>query len=70
MGEDYGNVLPTYHIGILDFWLPYKTKEFYSEYRLMNVGNNELYSDKLGINVLNLKAVDNDSVTKEPEEQY
>ena len=70
VGEDYGNVLPTYHIGILDFWMPDKAKEFYSEYRLMNVRNQEFYSDKIGVNVLNLKAVDDDSVTKEPEELY
>ena len=70
VGEDYGNVLPTYHIGILDFWLPDKTKEFYSEYVLMNRKNHEIYSDKLGINVLNLKSVGDDSVTKEPEELY
>ena len=70
VGEDYGNVLPTYHIGILDFWMPDKAKEFYSEYRLMNVRNQEFYSDKIGVNVLNLKAIDDDSVAKEPEELY
>ena len=70
VGEDYGNVLPTYHIGILDFWMPDKAKEFYSEYRLMNVRNQEFYSDKIGVNVLNLKAVDDDSVVKKPEELY
>ena len=53
VGEDYGNVLPTYHIGILDFWLPGKTKEFYSEYVLMNKRNHEIYSDNFGMNVLN-----------------
>lgn len=53
VGEDYGKVLPTYHIDILDFWLPDKTKELYSEYVLMNKRNHEIYSDKLGINVLN-----------------
>ena len=69
-GEDYGKLLPTYHIGILDFWLSGKTKEFYSEYRLLNVKNHELYSDKLGVNVLNLRAVGDDSVSKEPKELY
>ena len=68
-GEDYGKVRPTYHIGILDFWLPHKKKELYSEYRLMNIKNHEIYSSKFGINVLNLKAVGDDSVTKEPEEE-
>lgn len=70
VGEDYGKVLPTYHIGILDFWLPDKTKEFYSEYVLMNKRNHEIYSDKLGINVLNLKSVGDDSVIEEPKELY
>ena len=69
-GEDYGKVQPTYHIGILDFWLPKMTKELYSEYRLMNIKNHEIYSSKFGINVLNLKAVGDDSVAKEPEELY
>ncbi len=69
-GKDYGELIPAYHIGILDFWLPEKTKELYSEYRLMNVRNQELYSGKFGINVLNLKAVDNDSVTRESDELY
>ena len=69
-GQKYGEVLPAYHIGILDFWLPEKTKEFYSEYRLLNVKNHEIYSGKFGINVLHLKAVDDDSVTKEPRELY
>ena len=69
-GADYGRVLPVYHIGILDFWLPEKTREFYSEYRLMNVKNYEIYSSKLGINVLNLKSVGDDSVDKEPKELY
>lgn len=52
-GEDYGNVRPTYHIGILDFWLPEMNRELYSEYRLMNIKNHEIYSSKFGINVLN-----------------
>ena len=69
-GEDYGKILPTYHIGILDFWLPDKTKELYSEYRLLNIKNHEIYSDKLGVNVLNLKSVGDDSVAKEPEKLY
>ena len=54
----------------MDFWLSGKTKEFYSEYRLLNVKNHELYSDKLGVNVLNLRAVGDDSVSKEPKELY
>ena len=69
-GQDYGDVLPTYHIGILDFWLPGKEHEFYAEYRMMNTKNHEIYSDKFGINVLNLKAVEDDTIVKEPKELY
>ena len=69
-GQEYGEVMATYHIGILDFWLPGKTKEFYSEYRLMNVKNHEIYSSKFGIRVVNLKAVDEEDIVKEPEELY
>ncbi|MBE5922888.1 MAG: Rpn family recombination-promoting nuclease/putative transposase [Lachnospiraceae bacterium] len=52
-GEGYGKVLPTYHIGILDFWLPNKAHDFYSEYVFMNRKNHEIYSDKMSIRVLN-----------------
>ena len=69
-GDDYGSVKPAYHIGILDFWLPGKTQEFYSEYLLMNSKNHEIYSSKFGIRVLNLKAIEDDSIVKEPEELY
>ena len=69
-GENYGAVRPTYHIGILDFWLPDKEHEFYSEYLLINRRNGQIYSDKLGIRVLNLKAVEDDSIIKEPKELY
>ena len=34
------------------------------------IGNYEIYSDKLGVRVLNLKSVDDTSVLKEPEELY
>ena len=69
-GMLYGEVMPAYHIGILDFWLPDKTKEFYSEYRLMNVKNHEIYSSKFGINVLNLRAVEDATIVKEPADLY
>lgn len=69
-GEEYGKVLPTYHIGILDFWLPNKVHEFYSEYVFMNRKNHEIYSDKMSIRVLNLKAIEDDSIDKEPKELY
>ena len=54
-GEDYLNVLPAIQIGLLDFELFPGREEFYSSYMLMNTKTHELYSDKLRINVLELK---------------
>lgn len=53
-GDPYENLLPAYHIGILGFTLFKDNPEFFSEYRVLNVKNNHLYSDKLGIFVLDL----------------
>ncbi|MBR1743089.1 MAG: Rpn family recombination-promoting nuclease/putative transposase, partial [Lachnospiraceae bacterium] len=54
-GEDYLNVLPAVQIGLLDFDLFEDRKEFYSSYMLMNTKTHALYSDKLRLNVLELK---------------
>ncbi|MCR5733713.1 MAG: Rpn family recombination-promoting nuclease/putative transposase [Lachnospiraceae bacterium] len=60
-GEDYDKVKPCLHIGIIDFDLfeHDEDHEFYSKYRLGNVNNHRLYTTKFGINVLNLRHVDN-----------
>jgi predicted transposase/invertase (TIGR01784 family) len=68
-GEDYENIKPTIHIGILDFKLPHLTPEFYSEYMMLNTKNHEVYSDKFILRVLNLWLVD-DNIVKEPEDLY
>ena len=54
-GEDYLNVLPAVQIGLLDFPLFKDRQEFYSPYMLMNTKTHALYSDKLRLNVLELK---------------
>jgi predicted transposase/invertase (TIGR01784 family) len=69
-GEDYQNVMPTIHIGILDFNLEHLTPEFYSEFKMMNTKNHEIYSDKFVLRVLNLHVLDDDDIIKEPEELY
>ena len=43
-GEEYIDVHTTIHIGILDFNLPNLTPEFYSEFKMMNTKNHEIYS--------------------------
>ena len=65
-GEDYGIILPTMHIGIIDFDLLNLTPMFYSENMLMNTKNHEVYSDKFALRVLNLNRLDD--VTKEERE--
>ncbi len=69
-GGDYSNISTTIHIGILDFNLTHLTPEFYSEFRLMNVKNHEIYSSKFILRVLNLKTLENDSIEKEPADLY
>ena len=69
-GEDYINILTTIHISILDFNLPHLTPEFYSEFKLLNTKNHEVYSDKFVLRVLNLKVLEDDSIIKEPVNLY
>lgn len=54
-GEEYFDVTPAHHIGILDFSLPHLSEEFYSHFYMMNPKTQEIYSDKLYLSVLNLK---------------
>ena len=70
LGGDYSDITTTIHIGILDFNLKHLTPEFYSEFKLMNVNNHEIYSDKFVLRVLNLKTLEDDSIEKEPADLY
>ena len=53
-GQDYSMLLPTYHIGILDFTLFEDHPKFMAKYQIMDVEDGYLYSDKLCIKVLDL----------------
>ena len=57
-GEDYGSTKTVIHIGFLDFDLPGIPPEFYGTYKLLNVKNNAVYSDKFILSVVNLKHID------------
>jgi len=58
-GEDYSLINPTTLFCITDQkLLPNATEEFYSKYRLTNVKSHDLYTDKFGINVLQLNHID------------
>ena len=53
-GQDYSMLLPTYHIGILDFTLFEDHPKFMAKYQILDVEDGYLYSDKLCIKVLDL----------------
>ena len=53
-GQEYEEALPVYHIGFLDFTLFPNAPEFYATYKLLNVKNHYLYSDKFTLSVVDL----------------
>lgn len=57
-GTDYINVSPAIQIGLLDFTLFPEHPEFYATYKLLNVKNHHVYSDKFQLSVLNLTCID------------
>lgn len=56
-GEDYLKVQPTIHIGFLDFTLFPDHPEFYATYKMMNVKNHHVFTDKIALSVVNLKQI-------------
>lgn len=56
-GNDYINVMPVIHIGILDYTLFPEYPEFYAHYAMMNIINHNIYSDNLLLNVLDLTQI-------------
>lgn len=57
-GQDYQEAKPVIHIGFLDF-TPFKdSPEFYATYKLLNVKNHHLYSDKFTLSVVDLTQID------------
>lgn len=57
-GQDYIEVLPVIHIGFLDFTLHPKEPEFYATYKMLNVKNHLVYSDKFILSVVNLNQIE------------
>lgn len=57
-GEDYLEVKPTIHIGFLDFTLSPEYPEFYATYKMMNVKNHHIYTDKFVLSVVDLKHIE------------
>lgn len=57
-GQKYVDVLPVIHIGFLDFTLHPKEPEFYATYKMLNVKNHLVYSDKFILSVVNLSQIE------------
>ena len=57
-GQPYTDVIPAIHIGILDYTLFPEYPEFYARYAIKNIINNNIYSDKFLINVLDLNHIE------------
>ena len=57
-GEDYRQSKCAIHIGILDFTLFDGYPEFYASYKMMNVKNHHVFSDKFVLNVLDLTQIE------------
>lgn len=57
-GEEYTKLEPVIHIGFLDYTLFKEYPEFYATYKLINVNNHHIYSDKVTLSVINLTRID------------
>ena len=56
-GQDYIEVMPVVQVCILDFTLFCDDPEFYATYKLMNIKNHKIYSDKIQVSVLDLTQI-------------
>ena len=56
-GDDYSDVKPAYHIGILDFSPFPDYPEFYATNKMMNVKKHYIYNDNFTLNVLDLNQI-------------
>lgn len=57
-GNDYLLIKPVVHVSFLDFVLFQEYPEFYATYKMMNVKNHHIYSDKIILNVVDLTHIE------------
>lgn len=57
-GQKYTLALPVIHIGFLDYALFKNQPEFYATYKMQNVKNHHVYSDKLQLGVIDLSHIE------------
>ncbi len=56
-GQEYQELKPVIHIGFLNYTLFDDYPEFYATFKLMNVKNHHVYSDKLTLSVVDLTKI-------------
>lgn len=66
-GQEYREARLAIHIGFLDYTLFSKCPEFYACYKLINIKNNQVYSDHLTLYVADLSRID---LATEEDKQY
>lgn len=57
-GQKYTVTLPVIHIGFLDYTLFKDAPEFYATYKMLNIKNHHVYSDKLQVGVVDLSQIE------------
>lgn len=57
-GQKYEEAIQVIHIGFLEFTLFEDDPEFYSEFKMINVKNHRIYSDKFILRVVDLTKID------------
>lgn len=57
-GDDYKEIRPVYQIGITDFSPIKESHRFFSRYMFQEVEDHNIYSDKIGMFVLDLTAIE------------
>lgn len=56
-GQDYRDIIPAIHIGILNFTLFPESPEFYTRNYMMNQKTQQIFSSDFALNVLDLKSI-------------
>lgn len=69
-GQDYGDILPSVHIGILNRSPFQNINEFYSEYMMINRKNMHVFSGKFLLYVLDLSQLNNLTAEERKSELY
>ena len=57
-GDEYTKIKPVIHIGFLDFTLFPEYPEFYATYKMLNVKNHHVYTDKFALSVIDLNQIE------------